>query len=330
MAITVLDSSNLQAVLNDAQGLEVEPKVDLRSETNKAPEPEAVERDAKPDVDPDDVEGDDGLTPRDKRDLSSKMLKAVGKKHRQVREAEELAAAQYSERKLAEGETATLRRELDELRAKAQPETRQPNAPEKPTRYNFSSEESYIDALVDWTADQKITARDEIQAMQVEQLRQVEIQQTARQRIAKAIELVPDFAEVTDIDDDVPPLIASYMQRSPLIAEMGYYFAKNPDVLISLKKLPNDEQLVQLGEIKSKLTPFGAKPKAQSATNANTASDETGLPPSKARVAAPVIKPISSAGTISQDPDAHDMSYLEARSAYQKANKVNFGIRRRH
>ena len=101
MSITVIDSSNLSAVLADAGYPEPESVLtaDPEAPTVEAQdEPEAEEVVEHAD---DDKEGADGLTPREKRELTSKMLKSIGKRVAQRKAAEEFADAQYQEKKAA-------------------------------------------------------------------------------------------------------------------------------------------------------------------------------------------------------------------------------------
>ena len=117
-----------------------------------------------------------------------------------------------------------------------------------------------------WGVDQGLKKQSEIAAKEALERKQQEVIQTAKGRIDAAIALVPDFQETVDgADIIVPPAIAGYMQKSELFAELGYYLAKNPDVLTSIAKLAPDEQLVKIGKIEDKLGPFSKK----SLTNEN-------------------------------------------------------------
>jgi len=334
MAVVTIDSSNIEQVLADSQNLEL-PKEDPKPDVEVKPDAEPkVEAKVELEVDPDDVEGEDGLTPRQKRDLSKTMLKAIGKKHRELKEAEEFAASQYSEKKLAEQRVQALERELQALKGNQPKE--QP-ADTKPKRENFATESEYLDAAIQWGVQEGIRRQAEEQAKKDAERAYNEMVQAAQQRIAKAIELVPDFVEVTEAADlEVPPRIARYMQGSDLFAELGYHFAKNPDLLLSLSKLPEDQQLVKLGKIESTLTPFGSNDAKDGATPSKTngqaieALSTTGLTPSKARSSAPVIKPLSTNGTASVEIDPKDMNIRETIVDWQKRNKVNLGLRKRH
>ncbi len=355
MAVTVIDSkaeiTALQAEM-DAQepipGVPVEPEKPAPAKTDKPPDkpaPKAGEPD--PDHDPDDDEGEDGLTPREKRELSFKMQKAIGRRVARMRDAEEFAAEQYREKRATEQRAQLLEQELQAAKAKIPPEA----APDtgKPQRDKFASDEAYWEAMTDWRVDQKLAKQAEENARLAAERRAAEILETAKDRISKALELVPDFRDVTEaVNAEVPPVVAGYMQKSEMFAELGYHLAKNPDLLAKLAKLPPDEQLVTIGKIESTLKPFepvsretssgskaqdGAKPDKSAGTNgqqkAAPGDDETGIAPSRARGAAPVIKPINGSGAAVEVAPA-DMNIRETINDWSKKRQVNLGLRKRH
>ena len=122
-----------------------------------------------------------------------------------------------------------------------------------------------------------------------------------------------------------------------MFAELGYYLAKNPDVVVSLSKLKPALQLVQIGKIESTLKPFSevtGKPKdgatpSKAVTEASKASETTGISPSKARTTAPVIQPLNTTGT-AFEKDPVDMNIRETISDWQKRNNANLAARKRH
>ncbi len=346
MALVVLDSGNKEAVLADALGETPEPVKSKGNGEAKSSEdkgtssasgdgtiPGETKPDNKDEPHPDDVEGEDGLTANQKKELSAKMLKAIGKKHREMKEAEEFAAAQYNERKLAEERANQLQAQLDIAKAKTAEPVKEIV---KPARESFASDAEYTEALIDWKADQKVKEYAAEQARLAQERAQAEMEATAKARIAKALELVPDFAEVTaGADVVVPPAVAGYMQESEMFAELGYHLAKHPELVVSLAKLKPALQLVQIGKIESTLKPFskekpndGATP-SKVVTEAVQASETTGTAPSKARNTAPVIKPLSTIGSaVEKDPE--DMNIRETISAWQKRNNANLAMRKRH
>jgi hypothetical protein len=345
MAIVVLDSSDKEAVLADARGEQTEAAKtngedkEAKGEATTGGDgaiPGETKPDHKAEEHPDDVEGDDGLTANQKKELSAKMLKAIGKKHREMKEAEEFAAAQYSERKLAEQRADQLQAALDAAKGK-QVEAKVEEVA-KPDRQNFGTETEYVEALTDWKVAGALAKHAAEQAKQAQERAFAEMEAQAKQRIANAIKLVPDFADVTGAADvEVPPAVAGYMQESPMLAELGYHFAQNPEVLVSLKKLKPALQLVQIGKIESTLKPFsevtgklkdGATP-SKAVPEASKASETTGLTPSKARNTAPVIQPLSTVGA-AVEKDPVDMNIRETISDWQKRNNANLAMRKRH
>jgi hypothetical protein len=338
MAVTVIDSSNLEAVLADARDEAVEQvvaKPETQVKADEKPEPKVDEEVANAD----EVEDADGITEQQRREFSAKMLKTIGKKHREMKEAEEFASAQYGERKLAEKRAEDLERKLLEL----QPEQAKTEPAGKPARNTFvGTEDEYIEALADWKTDQKFAKRDADEKRARDDERQQSIITTAKERLRVAAELVPDFAEVTESSSImIPSAVVGYMQRSEMFAELGYYLSKHPDVAKTLNKLLPDEQLVQIGKIESKLTPFatkadeihGDKPSAKHSQRetATLSNDDTGFSPSnKARVTAPVIKPLSSSDGVLVESDVRNMDTRGMISEWQKRNKANFNARKRH
>jgi hypothetical protein len=342
MAVTVVDSKGeLDAFIAEQDGAPAKPAAEEKPiEAAKEAEKPA----AKDGEDPDDIEGEDGLTQREKNELSEKMLKAVGKRVRRQREAEEFATAQFNEKLLAERRASLLEEELQRLKAQQQP-PKQDQGPQEPDRSKYTTDSDYFSAMVEYRVQVEMRKMQQEEARRAAERRQQEIVDTARTRIQKATELVDDFEAVTKAADlSVPPVVASYMQKSEMFAELGYYLAKNPEQLTKLQKLAPDEQLVQIGKIEGKLTPFGSKnPDATPSDGATPSSkavakdgkqsqpsDETGYPPSKARVTAPVITPLNSSLGSAVEKEPREQNIRETINSWQKSNKVNLGLRKRH
>lgn len=300
---TVLDSSNLDAILADAGYEPPEPKVD--------PTKEEPEKGAEPDAD--DVEGTDGLTPREKRELTTKMLKSVGKRVAQRKDAEEFAAAQKQR-------AEELERENAELRAKIPP----PQPPKgRPERAQFATEQEFLDASIQYGVDEGIRKRD----AEREEAAKIE---RAGKALEKAAKIVPDFAEVTSANMNWPGMVVQHMRGSDLFAELGYHFYKNPSDLTRIANLPAEKQLVELGKIEAILAPFGETKVSSKAKDEDTSSStDTGFSPSKARSDAPVISPLSgSTQLVERDPG--EMNTRETIQTWSKDHKLDLRKRRRH
>jgi hypothetical protein len=297
-------------------------------------------KEAKPDdkaLEADDIEGEDGLTPREKREFTKSMLATIAKKHRRQKEAEELATAQYNERQLAVERAETLARENAQLKERLKPAAvAEAKAPE---RKDFETDQAYTDAVIDFKVDQRLKVKAAEDAQRANEQAQQELRARAVARIERAIELVPDFKEVTEaVDWPTPPVVATYMQKSPLFAELGYYLAAHPEAREKIDSLSPDEQLVEIGEIKSRLQPFAkAEPAAKVDDGATPSQEtaikvepETGSAPSKPRVQAPIIKPLSSGSATQVGKDEAQMSSGQVVTAWQKKHGVVLTARKRH
>ena len=329
----IAEDNAAQAAKKDGNGAQ-EPAKAVQTDV-KIENPDPAAEAAKEVEALDDVEGEDGLTPRQKREFTASMQKTIAKKHRMQREAEEFAAEQYNEKRLAEQRAEQLERELKRLQVKPEPVQAEAKAPD---RKDFETDQAYQDALIDYRVDQKLKAQAAEQAKRDQERKQQEILSAAAARIERAIELVPDFKEVTEaVDMEVPPAVAGYMQRSTMFAELGYHLAKHPDVLERLQSLPPDEQLVEIGEIKSTLKPFaaltaGKAPNGEepSRSNGEKPSTETGTAPSKPRVQAPILRPLNAGSAAQVGKDEAEMNTAEVIASWQKKHGARITARKRH
>lgn len=344
MTIVTLDSNDTAGILADAGITLDQPEAKVVNEPVKVDKPEAkVDKAADPAEEPDDVEGEDGLTPRQKREMTATMQKTIGKKHRQKMEAEEYAAAQYNERKLAEQRAENLERQLAELKRQTTPEKPSPATAEPPQRENFANDNAYVDAMIQWGVDKRLAEKAEEDRIARAERDQRAAAEASGARLDRARELVPDFNDaVGAIDTPVPPAVAAYMQKSEMFAELAYHFAKNTEMLVSLAKLQPDEQLVKIGKIESTLSPFEARKepphddKSSDATpNGKAAkaepSTDTGIDLSKPRSKpAPVFTPLEGSGSAGHEKDSKDMNIRESIEDFAKRNRTNLNARKRH
>ena len=149
-------------------------------------------------------------------------------------------------------------------------------------------------------------------------------------RLTKTIENLRGRGRITEDN------IGEAMRESDLFAELGYHFAKNPNVLDRLSRLSVNKQLVELGKIEATLTAFGTKvPKASAPRTEDDDHEpsrelDTGFSPSKARRDAPVIKPLNSAEGQQSEPDIREKDVRQHIQQFQRDKKVNLNLRRRH
>jgi hypothetical protein len=319
------------------------PKTEVKAEAKEEPKAEPKKDDA------DDIEGEDGLTPRQKREYTAQMLKTIGKNFAKRREAEDLAASNYNEKMLAEQRAERAERELADLKGKAVEESVELK---EPVRADFKDDQSYWDAMVDYRVDRKMAAERAAAAKQEEAQSQEQMIETARSKVAAAIELVPDFEEVTaEVSTETPKWILDAMQSSDLFPELWYHLAGHPEVLGKLVGMTKgyrpgsiqfaraaQRQLVELGKIESTLQPF-AKAKVKNGEEPShrngkpekaEPSQETGSAPSKSRVTAPIIRPLDGGSAPQVAKDETDMNGSEVITAWQRKHGVSLTARKRH
>jgi hypothetical protein len=319
MAVTVLDSSDIEGMVKDATG------EGFSQEAKEAKEP--------PKVDPNpefEEEDENGLTASQKAELTAKMQKAIGKKTRQLREAEEFAAEEFKARRQAEQRLAQMEAEIQALKANPAPVVEAVKT--KPERQNFATDGEYIDAVVQHNVAEALAKREAEQAAANAKAESERIAAEANARIAAARELVPDFDDVVSAANvAVPDHIAGYMQQSEMFAELGYFLAQNPEVITAIGKMNPAKQLVEIGKIEAKLQPFktnGEKPTVNGTPKA-APREATGETPSVARRTAPVITPISStSGAVDIDPETANVKDHIADFARRRG--TNLVRRQRH
>jgi hypothetical protein len=343
MKITQGGAAGVAAQFEDA-GITITPPADPAKPISEKTiaEPEKAE---KPD---DTAEDENGLTAADRAELTAKHLRAIGRKHAKLKEAEELAKTESEGRRSAEERAEALRKELEDLKAAAE----KAKEPVRPKRDSFETQEAYDEALLtygramDKFETEKKTAAERAQ---MEKARREAVEKAANDRIAHAREVVEDFDKVLrDADMNVPPHIASYMQESELFGELAYHFAKNPEDLERLAKLPTRSyrEVARLGvefeKIESKLQlfptakagksdPNGTQPSAKDNGESKTETSEakpstTATAPS--RRPAPVITPLpTGAGSGTESAPRTQKEYVQN---FGKREGVNLYARKRH
>lgn len=346
MTVVTLDSNDIPGILADA-GVTLDGAAPGEKPSSDGAKPEVKPESKTTETPADDEEDDNGLTAAERDGLTERMQKTIGKQYRKRKEAEEFAAAQYSQAKLAEQRAADLERKLAEAEARLKPAPEAPAAPEKPKREAFANEYEYVDAMIQWGVDERLREKAKEDAAAAEKRKAEERIETATGRIRKAIELVPDFVEVVNNPrkdaDQLSPVISTYLEESEMVAELTYYLAKNPDVLVSLLKLSPHSQLVKIGKIESTLSPFESKaasttqndPESSKATPngqakpAPSADTDTSLSKPRGK-AAPVITPLEGTGSAGIQKDPKDMNIREVIEDYSKKKGLNLNMRKRH
>lgn len=322
----VLDSNNLAAIIADATGEPLEKPAEPEKPAAEA-KPAKVEKPAEKASEPD----PDGLTEDERKTYTEKMRKSVAWRHGKMREAQEQAARERQGRIAAEERASTAQKELEQLRV--QPRI----APQEPVAANFETTEAFIAAKVKWDVTQELAKEREERRKAEEKAENERVLATARSRIAKAIELVPDYQEVVgSVDLTVPNHIAGYMQESEMFAELGYFFAQHPDELDRISRLKPGASLVALGKIESKLEPFGpaASKTPQSKVEPNGGSEKPSTAadgiPSRPRVSVPVVQPLVARGAPEVESESGEINGRKAVTSFEKRTGHTLTRRQRH
>lgn len=163
-------------------------------------------------------------------------------------------------------------REAEYWRRMAQGTQAQPSAPAaqpKPTPDQFDDYGTYVEALTDWKTDQAVQKR-----MSEESSRRVQETRasTFQERVAQFAQATPDFAEVMTAAANMPLAqhVIESMQDSDYGAQLGYHFAKNPEVLDRLNHMDPRAADREIGRIEASFVnkPAAPPPPATKATKA--------------------------------------------------------------
>jgi hypothetical protein len=254
---------------------------------------------------------DEGLEAED-FDLSEIVRKKIGKKHRQMKEAQETAAEdrrlaeqQYNRAILAEQRAAALEKELGETK-KVQT-TKEPEL-KKPDIKDFTDDKGqirwtdYTEATSDFASKKAVQ---DYAARQAQEREAAERAEAARKFREKA-EKIPDYQEtISAATTWFPNAVLDYITESEDGPEISVYLAKNPETADRISKLPPIRAIAEIGKL---------------AKTFNVPKVVIPEPKVERGGAPPPITPLSAtgAGTVQTDPSK--MSFRELRE-YERAQR---------
>ncbi len=306
--MTVIDGSDTDAQLRDITG-----------EPEKPEQPKPVQPRAKP---------DDGLTDEERQGLTDKMVRQIGKRTARMKAAEEKAAQTEAQLHASQERIRELEEDLRRLGRGGEAEEDAP----LPDPAQFTDQEEYRKAVEKWSdsrVDKRIEARRAAEAKEIGEA-------LVRERLGRARELVPDFDETLKGAQDiqVPDALGGYIQDSPMVAELVYHFAQNPDALKDLARMPmrSPRDLVRLGlalgKIEDRLQPFGANPKEKPSDAGKASSATEIVTPSRPRSSAAIVEPLRPRGT--SEIVESDESVTSAVRGFERRNGASLTARKRH
>lgn len=304
----VLSSANMQEFIETRKVPEFVPPDAKKAEEAKPEVKEEVA--AKAEVE--EAEDDDGLTPSD-AELTEKIRRKIGAKHKRMKEAEEFAEAQYNERRLAEKRAEIAEQRLADIESKAKPQPEQAEV-KKPDPKDFPDAIQYAEALAEFKVNEAIERERAKRAEEAAQAERERAQALLRERIAKVAKDIPDYDEVVSAADaQLPVHVSQFIVDSESGPKVGYHLAKHPEVLERISKLSPIKAIAELGKLEAALEAGGKVVEVQST---KTTGSEAVKTQERSRAPDP-IKPIEG-GTAPVQKDPSKMTYQEFR-AWEKS-----------
>lgn len=260
--------------------------------------------------------GDDDV---EDKDLSETVRRKIDKKHRQMKEAEELARGALRKQLEAEQRAESLQRELQAEKTKSGPKPAEP--PKEPKPEDFKTVAEYTDALVAFRVDERLAAEKAKEASARENEAKAKRQEEFTKRVNTAREKHDDFDRVLQSIhgtalDNVPAGVTEYIAESELGPELLYHLAKNPDVLGRLQKLSPTRFIAELGKLEAKLE---APPTPDEPAKLTEITAKQGQQPDVSRAPAPIAALSSDKSTVVQK-DPKDMTLQELK-AHREAER---------
>lgn len=312
MAVTVVDKDNF---LDQAQGKELQPErtdeKELKAGTKQAssdakddkPEPKSALK----------VENETDLPEDEYAQLTEKQQRAVNKKHRAMKEADEFAEEQYRERKAAERRADEAERKLAERDAAGKPK---PVEAKEPDPKDFTNEKGefdafgYAKALAKFSAEEAVKADREEQAKLNKEAADARSYQEYLNRVRTSAKGLEDWEEVAESAAglNVSGALTGYLRETEAPAPLLYHLAKNPDELERLNALPTIKAIAAIAKLELSLTKEPAK------------ADEPEVK-TKSRAPEPIAPLGNGVGSVRKDPremstrDHIEDEYREAREA---------------
>lgn len=169
----------------------------------------------------------------------------------------------------------------------------------KPKASDFESHTEFVEALVDWKADQKLKAVQTETAQERARTQQQTAEQAYQAKEKEYSSAVPDFEEVVAAADfPVSQAVIAEIVHGENGPALKYYLAQNPDELERLNKMTPVQLAREVGRLESKF-----KTAAKAASSTAAAVSNAPKPPTPAS---------KSASTSTKDPG--EMSPAEYRA----------------
>lgn len=210
-------------------------------------------------------------------------------------------------------QNATLEAQLEAVRKTAPAkEEAAPEVKGRPKQSDFTNNDEYIEALVDWTAEQKIAKAKHDDARAAEAAQQKETFDAYNRGVAAAKSVHEDFAEVVGQDLTIPIgvqlAIIEMKEQGP---EVAYFLGSNPELCDELMKMSPMKAIAEAWKISEKLNESEAEEEEETEEKPAAKAKVEEKP---ARKAPEPIKPVGNGKTRSAVP-LNEMSMADFKKA---------------
>ena len=164
----------------------------------------------------------------------------------------------------AEREAAYWRGLAEASRSNQQPAQTQHEVAKKPTASDFQDYDTYVEALAEWKAEQKVQEaldrrqQSTEQAKKAAEAREVAKSWAERQNAVRSVFTDYD-AVVGSADVTITPAVSDILLTSDKGPEVAYYLAKNPSVVEKLNALSPTAAAREIGRLEAALEKPSAK-----------------------------------------------------------------------
>ena len=319
----VVTSQGLNEFVQSGKFEEIKPDKPI-VETQAPPlevKKEQAPQDVKPPEEPVDEHKDEDPETQAEIDKSERFRKAMNRKHYALKQAEaqlkkvqdEMAESerfselQYNERRQAEAKLAQLEKELAEMKTKEAPKAPEVKEPDPQTYYDDKGQFKAFEYAKDLAGYESKKAIAEYEAkQQAAQAAAAEAQakQAFGEKVNEARKKYSDFDEVVGkADMTVPAYVQQHMVESQYGADLGYLFAKQPEILERISKLSPIKAIAELGKLELAFEkPAPAK------------EPEAPVPQKAVSGAPPPITPLPTSSSVNVNTDPAKMDFKQLRA----------------
>lgn len=260
----------------------------------------------------------------DADNLTEHAKRVIGKKHRQMKEAEEFARTRDADAAAERARADALQRELDSLKGSKSgqgPATADSSDPEEPKQEDFKTVGEYARALTKYEvakARREALAAGEAAKQQTLQDRQkAQAQESINafvERREAYVEAHPEFeAALSKSDIEIPDAGMQYIVESEKGMELTAHLMQHPEVVERLSSLSPSRVIAELGKLEARLEDAG---KSQDPPKSEPTSQQTRQ---VSRAPAP-IRPLNTDAATPVQKDPSQMTFQELR-AHREAER---------